>query len=104
MYEVTDTKLATEFKTMNNRFFDGILEFDALEVDDLDTEWGYCVDDDDEWILGVTREFPTKKAFHETLLHEMTHLFQLNADMPVDHDEMFFEWCDVFLKEGFDVD
>jgi hypothetical protein len=103
-YTVTDTKLATEFKTMNSRFFGSFLELDALEIDDLDTEWGFCVDDDDEWVLGVTREFPTKKAFQETLLHEMAHLFQLNADMPVDHNETFFEWCDVFLKEGFNVD
>ena len=103
-YTVTDTKLATEFKTMNSRFFGSFLELDALEIDDLDTEWGFCVDDDDEWVLGVTREFPIKKAFQETLLHEMAHLFQLNADMPVDHNETFFEWCDVFLKEGFNVD
>ena len=104
MYKVTDTKLAAEFVAMNKRFFDGILEVDALEVDDLDTEWGFCVDDDDEWVLGVTREFPSKKAFQETLLHEMAHLFQINADMTVGHDESFFECCDLFKKDGFDVD
>ncbi len=43
MYEVTDAKLATEFKLMNERFFDAVLEFDALEVDDLDTEWGFVL-------------------------------------------------------------
>jgi len=104
MYKVTAKNLDAEFVAMNNRFFDGILEVDALEVDDLDTEWGFCVDDDDEWVLGVTRNFPNKKAFHETLLHEMVHLYQINADMIVSHDEIFFGWCDLLKKDGFDVD
>ena len=103
-YIVTDSILDTEFAKMNNLYFARALEVDALEVDDLDTEWGFCVDDDDEWVLGVTRSFPSKKAFVETLLHEMTHLYQINADMPVDHDEIFFEWCDLFKKDGYDVD
>ena len=103
-YIVTDSILDTEFAKMNCLYFGQALEVDALEVDDLDTEWGFCVDDDDEWVLGVTRFFPSKKAFVETLLHEMIHLFQINADFLVRHAEIFFEWCDLFKKDGYDVD
>ena len=103
MYTVTDKKLTSELAKMNKRFFDNALEVDVLEVDDLDTEWGFCVDDE-EWVLGVTREFPTKKEFHETLLHEMAHLLQINADLPVDHGEVFEDMCEMFKENGFDVE
>ena len=91
MFKVTDKKLTSEFAKMNKRFFDNALEVDVLEVDE-------------EWVLGVTREFPTKKEFHETLLHEMAHLLQINADLPVDHGEVFEDMCEMFKENGFDVE
>lgn len=104
MFVVTEKILEKEFSKMNELFFDGALEVDILEVDDhLDTEWGFCVDDNEEWVLGVTSEFPTKKSFQETLLHEMAHLYQLNADLEVNHGETFQRLCGVFNVAGFDV-
>jgi hypothetical protein len=105
LFVVTEKILEKEFSKMNELFFDGALEVDILEVDDhLDTEWGFCVDDNEEWVLGVTSEFPTKKSFQETLLHEMAHLYQLNADLEVNHGETFQRLCGVFNVAGFVVD
>lgn len=103
MFVVTQEILENEFIKFNDMFFEGILEVDDLEVDQLDTEWGFCVDDE-EWVLGVTDVFPTKKAFQETLLHELVHLYQINAGLEVNHGEVFENICDVFRKNGFDVE
>jgi hypothetical protein len=104
MFVVTQEILEDAFIKFNEMFFDAALEVDELEVDELDTEWGFCVDDDDEWVLGVTNVFPSEQAFHETLLHELTHLYQINAGLEVNHDEKFQEICEGFQKYGFNVE
>lgn len=103
MFVVTEEILKTEFDKMNRLFFEGLLEVDVLEIDDLDTEWGFCVDDEDEWVLGVTSEFPSERFFKEILLHEMAHLYQINFDLEVNHGETFKKICEMYHKEGFNV-
>ena len=92
MYKVTENKLSKCFEKINQEVFDGLLAFediDSVEVEFLDTEWGYCVDEDGEIVLGITDEFPTRADFMNTLAHEMIHLFQITNSLKVNHGVAF---------------
>ena len=48
---------------INDRVFDGELPLELIDIDIdfLDTEWGFCVDEGDRIILGLTNEFRSRK-------------------------------------------
>lgn len=92
MFKVTHAFAEKTFNQLNNQMFDGLLDMSAitLEVDPLDTEWGYCVNEDDgEIYLGITDEFPTLQLFKAVMAHEMIHLFQIDSGWKVGHDHVF---------------
>jgi len=50
MYKVTEKRLRHEFAKISRTVFDGELEFsaiDVLEIEDSDSEAGWCVPEDD---------------------------------------------------------
>jgi hypothetical protein len=107
MYKVTENKLAKGFQKINKQVFDGLLDLsdiDSIEIDFLDTEWGYCVDEDGEIVLGMTDEFPSSVAFLDTLCHEMIHLYQIMSGWKVNHGKQFKALAKHAEKFGYFVD
>jgi len=60
----------------------------SLEIDpDMDTEWGYCMSAKDamcplriaKWEIGIAGEFPTRRRYLVTLVHELFHLYQMTV-------------------------
>jgi hypothetical protein len=107
MFYVKHKTLEKSFNKINGVVFDDLLDLrdlDAIDIDFLDTEWGYCIEEDGEIILGVTDKFPSKKAFEDTLCHEMIHLYQIISDLKVDHGKVFKSFEKRANRLGFDVD
>lgn len=107
VYKVTEARIARNFKVINDQVFGGLLELsdiDEIDIDFLDTEWGYCVDEGNEIILGMTNEFPSVRDFLNTLCHEMIHLYQIMNDEIVDHGETFESFAQWAKKLGYVVD
>lgn len=92
VFSVTRKELDKSFNRIRALVFDNLIDLsdlDDVDIDFLDTEWGYCVEENDEIILGVTDEFSSKKAFENTLCHEMIHLYQIVSNSPVNHGKTF---------------
>lgn len=108
MYKVTEKRLRQKFAEINRTVFDGKLEFsaiDVLEIEDSDSEAGWCVPEDDGNVyFGVMAEFPCVHSFTDTLAHEMIHLHQIVNDRPVCHDEYFEKWVDIADRYGYYAD
>jgi len=72
-----------------------------LEIDpDMDTEWGYCMSAKDamcpskiaKWEICVAGEFPTRRKYLGTLVHELVHLYQLTIQkFPTPNHGYFFK-------------
>jgi hypothetical protein len=104
VYQVTEEKVAAAFNEINDQVFGGILDLDDLDdidIDFLDTEWGYCIEEDGEIVLGLTDEFPSQKDFKDTLCHEMTHLWQIMNGWKVNHGTAFMKIADHAKKFGY---
>jgi hypothetical protein len=107
VFAVTHKNLEKSFNKINGVVFDGLLDLrdlDEIDIDFLDTEWGYCIEEDGEIVLGVTDEFPSKKEFEDTLCHEMIHLYQIISDLKVDHGKVFKSFEKHANNLGFNVD
>jgi hypothetical protein len=93
LFEITEEIVLKEMNVLNEEMFEGLLDIDAIEIDIdfLDTEWGYCVDEEDGrgTILGLTSEFNSYDSFRYILAHEMIHAYQIQECMPVDHGDVF---------------
>jgi hypothetical protein len=93
LFEVTEEIVLKEMNVLNEEMFEGLLDIDAIEidVDFLDTEWGYCVDEEDGQgtILGLTDEFESYESFRTILAHEMIHAYQIQECMAVNHGDVF---------------
>jgi hypothetical protein len=93
LFEVDEEIVMKEMDLLNETIFEGLLNLDAIEidVDFLDTEWGYCVDEEDGrgTILGLTDEFESYESFRTILAHEMIHAYQIQECMAVNHGDVF---------------
>lgn len=107
--------VANAFDDFNVLFFGGTIQPPCFEVDDLDTEWGYFVPateghlvpllvDGTEWVLGVRDRFPSVKKFHEVVLHEMVHAWQVQFDCETPHHGRTFDSWVIIIKEyGYEI-
>ena len=78
---------------INDRVFDGELPLELIDIDIdfLDTEWGFCVDEGDRIILGLTNEFRSRKQMIAIIVHEMIHAMQIYNDVGVSHDTALWD-------------
>ena len=108
MYKVTEKRLRQKFAEINRTVFDGKLEFsaiDVLEIEDSDSEAGWCVPEDDGNVyFGVMAEFPCVHSFTDTLAHEMIHLHQIVNNKPVNHGKYFKTWAERCESQGYYAD
>lgn len=106
MFKVTIDTVEKTFDQINKKVFDGILSFydlDVVDIDYLDTEWGFCIEEDGEIVLGLTDEFRSKKDFQNTLCHEMIHLWQIMNGFKVNHGKRFEDMCERSKTYGYDA-
>jgi hypothetical protein len=106
-YPARDVVLVT-MKQINSLIFDDRIDLDRVEVviEDLDTEWGYCIKEEEDPypVLGVADEFPTATDLAETLAHEMVHLYQYQIlKMEPDHGKTFKEFKNKAKDVGYNI-
>lgn len=91
LFEVTEEIVLKEMNVLNEEMFEGLLDIDAIEldIDFLDTEWGYCFEERGAIVLGLTTEFDSYELFLTVLAHEMIHAYQIQESMTVDHGDVF---------------
>jgi hypothetical protein len=82
------------FDEINKQYFSDELtlayELDIFTEDEQPNELGYCVPEDDGYIvLGLVEEFPSMDDFLATLKHEMIHMEQITNNRPVNHGKAF---------------
>ena len=108
LFEITEEIVLKEMNVLNKEMFEGLLDIDAIEldIDFLDAEWGYCVDEEDGrgTILGLTTEFDSYELFLTVLAHEMIHAYQIQENMTVNHGDVFERFCQYAeQKIGLDI-
>ena len=106
-YPTRDVVLAS-MRRINSLIFADQIDLDCVEVviEDLDTEWGYCIkgEDDPFPVLGVADEFPTATDLSETLVHEMVHLYQYQIlKMEPDHGKTFKKFKNKAKDAGYNI-
>ena len=66
----------------NANFFSNMLDLWTvdLQIEELDTEVGYCIPEDGGTItLGIANEFDSYAVFESTLVHELVHVWQIQC-------------------------
>ena len=108
LFEVTEEIVLKEMNVLNEEMFEGLLDIDAIEldIDFLDAEWGYCVDEEDGrgTILNLTNEFDSYDSFRTILAHLMIHAYQIQECMAIndgDVAKMFGQYAG--QKLGLDI-
>jgi|TARA_B100001094_G_scaffold201103_1_gene195102 hypothetical protein len=93
LFELTEEVVQKEMAILNEEIFENLINIDAIEldVDFLDTEWGYCFEYEERGtiVLGLTTEFDSYELFRTVLAHEMIHAYQIQEGMTVDHGDVF---------------
>jgi len=91
MYKVTEEIVRKEMVVINEEMFGSRLFIDDIEldIDFLDTEWGFCFDEHGITVLGLTDEFDDYTQFRTILVHEMIHALQIQMGLDVDHGHYF---------------
>lgn len=91
MFKVTEEIVRKEMDRINEEVFADFIYTDDIEVDIdyLDTEWGYCFDEDGTIVLGLTDEFEDETQFRTILAHEMIHALQLQLGIGANHGDYF---------------
>lgn len=103
MLTVTKDLALKIFERLNVRYFLSKLFVHDFDIDFMDTELGYCVREEDQYIIGLTDEFEDEQQFISTLFHEMVHLYQYQyLKREPDHDYTFFAWAPLARKTGLD--
>jgi len=100
VYQVKESDVWKEISFINQEAFLGVIDIDAIEldIDFLDTEWGFCVPEEDVTVLGLTDEFDSYQMFRTVLAHELIHAYQIQEELPVDHDDLFLSLADICNK------
>jgi hypothetical protein len=91
MYKVTEEIVRKEMAAINEEMFGSRLFIDDIEldIDFLDTELGYCIDEYGPIEIGLTDEFDDYTQFRTILVHEMIHALQIQMGLDVDHGHYF---------------
>jgi hypothetical protein len=91
LFEITEEIVLKEMAILNEEIFSNLINIDAIEldVDFLDTEWGYCFEERGTIVLGLTTEFDSYELFRTVLAHEMIHAYQIQECMTVNHGDVF---------------
>tara|TARA_R110002126_G_scaffold64112_2_gene164345 strand:- start:241 stop:765 length:525 start_codon:yes stop_codon:yes gene_type:complete len=108
LFEITEEIVLKEMNVLNEEMFEGLLDINAIEldIDFLDAEWGYCVDEEDGrgTILNLTNEFDSYESFRTILAHLMIHAYQIQECMAIndgDVAKMFGQYAG--QKLGLDI-
>ena len=108
LIKVTEEIVLKEMNVLNEEMFEGLLDINAIEldIDFLDAEWGYCVDEEDGrgTILNLTNEFDSYESFRTILAHLMIHAYQIQECMAIndgDVAKMFGQYAG--QKLGLDI-
>ena len=92
LFEVTEEIVLKEMNVLNEEMFEGLLDINAIEldIDFLDAEWGYCVDEEDGrgTILNLTNEFDSYDSFRTILAHLMIHAYQIQECMAINDGDV----------------
>lgn len=103
MLMVTQDLATKIFHRLNMRYFLARLFVHDFDISYMDTELGYCVREEDQYIIGLTDEFEDEQQFISTLFHEMVHLYQYqHLNREPDHDYTFFVWEPLAKTTGLD--
>ena len=96
IFEVTEEIVLKEMDILNKVMFNGVLDVDAIEIDIdslcfLNTESGFCVDEDDGrgTLLGLNDTFDSYESFRSVLAHQMIHAYQIQEALNVNHKTVF---------------
>src|SRR5665213_3476924 len=77
-YQITNA-----FKWLNTDVFDSLINEKNIvfEIDILDTEWGYCVDDEipGKTLIVITNEVQDTQFLLDLLCNEMIHAWQIQT-------------------------
>ena len=100
MFKVTEEIVRKEMDVLNEEIFANKMFVDDIEldIDTLDTEWGFCFDEDSTTVLGLNDEFEDKEQFRTILAHEMIHALQLQLGIGVNHGD-YFQHVAKFINE-----
>lgn len=99
---VTIQRITKLFNQFNGNIFAGKLIRPQFEVDKMDTEVGYCIDDDDHIVIGIADDL-NDMLLKCTLIHEMVHLWQIQNKKKVDHSLEFQKWKKEIKYYGFNI-
>jgi len=106
MYKASAPKVEEAFSKISAEVFDGLLDLsdiDILDISDMDTEYGFCFEEDRKIIFGIRTFFPNKTEFRETICHEMVHLYQILNGYKVDHGSNFSKFVTHARKFGYEI-
>lgn len=95
--QVTFQRARFTFRHLNQLVFEGKLSEPYWDIENLDTEVGYCVREGRDYHIGLTDTFENNWEFVGTLAHEMTHLYQYQVlkEEP-NHGSTFVKFLDKF--------
>lgn len=106
-YKPTAAIVRKTLRKLNKKIYGNLLEVDSqnlkVEIEKLDTEWGYVDDESDPIILGLNEVYPNKHFFEEVVCHEMAHLMQVALELKVNHGKTFNKIGKHALKYGYDI-
>jgi hypothetical protein len=103
---IDENTVRTVLADVNDSVFDGELpvELIDIDIDFLDTEWGFCVDEDNRIILGLTNKFRSRKQMVAIIVHEMIHAMQIYNGVEVSHDTALWDhYVNVAKGHGINV-
>lgn len=89
------------FEVLNVCLFDGVLSKPIFVIEEMDTEVGYCVEENGEIYLGLDNHFDSYTEFIFTFCHELCHLeqYQILKEEP-NHGKSFKKRQKEFRKLG----
>jgi hypothetical protein len=100
VYRVKESDVWKEITYINEEAFLGAIDigYIELDIDFLDTEWGFCVPEEDVTVLGLTDEFDSYHMFRTVLAHELIHAYQIQEKLSVNHGNLFLSLADICNK------
>lgn len=103
-FEVTELQAYITFQKINARVFEGKLQEPVWDIDDLDTELGYCIKEDYWYVIGLITAYPSRQVYEDTMCHEMAHLYQYQIlKIKPNHGKTFKEIAVKAAAKGYNI-
>ena len=110
-YKTTFKDIKKYFKIFNKAFFkDQLNHFNDIQLKKMNCCWGQCVEDyslrkgTKFFCLEMQKDYPNKKEFLTTLVHEMIHLWQQTLKKDTgNHNSLFYSFRPKFKKFGLNL-